>query len=237
MQSHEKLEALQNSLEAGGADKLRLELVRRARIFKRSWVDMAEGLSTVRSKELFRDWGYNDLHSYCQQELLLTKSTVDKLTGSFQLVQEHAPQVLQRDGVAQPLPSIDAVDYFAKALRTTEPAEPDPEWQPSEEKQGAITELKQAVFDDNKSVAVLRKDFGPVFFGKSDEERQVESLEKTRTTARRLESLLARLAEAELVEEEFIDTMVRQIAQLQEKLDVVIPDAKAALGEAKRKAS
>ena len=92
--THERLEALEHELEARGADGARLELVRRARNFKRSWVEMAEGLAKVRSRELHLEWGYEDFYSYCQMELLLTKSTVDKLTGSYQVVRAHAPQVL-----------------------------------------------------------------------------------------------------------------------------------------------
>ncbi|HJK93321.1 MAG TPA: hypothetical protein RMH85_23035 [Polyangiaceae bacterium LLY-WYZ-15_(1-7)] len=230
--THERLEALEHELEARGADGARLELVRRARNFKRSWVEMAEGLAKVRSRELHLEWGYEDFYSYCQMELLLTKSTVDKLTGSYQVVRAHAPQVLQRDGVAQPIPSIDAVDYFAKALREGEPANDGEEAEegPGEE---AVEELKQAVFDDGKSVAVLRRTFNPLFFPKPEGAEKVETLEKTRSAARRLEGLLGRV---EGLDEARVKELMRQLAELRKELDEVLPEAKAALGEAKRKA-
>lgn len=224
METHERLDALSNELAAKGADDVRLEIVRRARNFKRSWVEMAEALSQVKSRNLYLDWGYQDFHSYCQLELLLTKATVDKLTGRFAVVQEHAPQVLARDGVAQPIPSMGAVDYFAKALRGS----PDND---DEGEQAPWDDLKQAVFDDTQSVAVLRKSFDPIFFAKSETAETVEALEKTRVAIRRLEGLLARV---EGVSEEKLEVALRALADVREEVDTAIPEAKAAMS---RKAS
>ncbi|MEM9861511.1 MAG: hypothetical protein AAF938_07840 [Myxococcota bacterium] len=218
-QAHEKLEALEDELAARGADGVRLSLVRRARNFKRSWVEMAEALSMVRRKNLYLEWGYQDFHSYCQRELLLTRATVDKLTGTFAVMQEHAPQVLQRDGIAQPIPSMASVDYFAKALRGApenddEFALPDEQWD----------ELRHAVFDDNQPVAVLKKNYDSVFFAKPEGAEVVETLEKTRAAARRLEGLLAR---ATPLSEETVREAMASIAALREAIDAAIPEAKA----------
>jgi len=235
MSSHERLQALEEELQASGADQTRLELVRRARIFKRSWVDMADALIKVRKAGAFRKWGYDDFHDYCQSELLLTKVTVDKLTGSYQAVVEHAPQVLQRDGLAKPIPTVEAVDYFAKALKQLDPMNDTEEEEPEED---PLEDLKHAVFEDNKSVAVLRRQFNPVFFSKSDGQQKVESLEKTRAAARRLEGLLARGLEQELgLDETAALTLVKKLAALREELDVLLPKAKAALEHEERQAS
>ncbi|MAQ17164.1 MAG: hypothetical protein CMN30_20520 [Sandaracinus sp.] len=190
MATHERLADLEDLLASQCADRLRLELVRRARIFKRSWVEMAEGLHKVRNNQLYSDWGYKDLYSYCSQELLLTKGTVEKLLGSFGAIREHAPQVLQRDGLEQPVPNLDSVEYFAKALRTHDDDEDDfTAERPDEE---AWTDLKKAVFDDDAPVSELRKSFNPVFFpAKPEDEGKLR--EKTRAAARRLEGLLGRV--------------------------------------------
>lgn len=216
METHERLDAHREELAAKGADEVRLEIVRRARNFKRSWVEMAEALMQVKNRNMHLDWGYEDFHSYCQLELLLTKATVDKLTGRFAVVQEHAPQVLARDGVAQPIPSMGAVDYFAKALRGApeNDAEEDESWD----------DLKQAVFDDNQSVAVLRKSFDPIFFAKSEEDEAVENLEKARTAIRRLEGILQRVAG---VDDTKLEVAMRALADLREDVDQAIPEAKA----------
>ena len=77
------LDSLADHLAREGADALRIELVRRARNFKRTWVEMAEALVEVRDTQAYLAWGYQDLYAYCHQELLLRQPTVDKLTGSF----------------------------------------------------------------------------------------------------------------------------------------------------------
>ncbi|MEM9074888.1 MAG: hypothetical protein AAGE52_40700 [Myxococcota bacterium] len=219
MATHERLKALEKELAAQGADGVRLELVRRARLFKRSWVDMAEALLQVRRKALWEEWGYDDFFSYCSLELLLTKSTVEKLTGSYAAVQQHAPKVLARDGVAQPIPAVDAVDYFAKVIRDS----------PANDQDDEMGELKQAVFDDNQPVAVLRRTFNPIFFPKSEEQEDVEVLEKTRAAARRLEGLLQRV---EGLDEGRTDKLLKALAKLRDELADAIPKAKAAVEKA-----
>src|SRR5262245_30738106 len=116
----------------------RMEVVTRARVFKRSWVDMAEALTEVRSHGWFEGWSYGTLHAYAQEELHIKKTTVDKLTGSYAVIEEHVPHVLSWDGVAQPMPEMDAVEYFAKAL--------DP--QGERPTRAVVDELKQAIFED-----------------------------------------------------------------------------------------
>jgi hypothetical protein len=211
---------------------MRLELVRRARNFKRSWVEMAEALTKVRNAQVYLEWGYPDFETYCHSELMLTKSTVDKLTGSYAVVREHAPQVLDRDGLAQPIPNLDAVEYFAKALRGNEPAnDDDDDHGPGDD---VVRELRQAVFDDPKPVAVLRKTFDPLFFPKPAGSERVEAMEKTRAAVRRLEALLQEL---EGVDEGRVKQLLQLLVELRAELDAILPDAKAELGAAKRKAS
>lgn len=224
MSTHERLKALEEELEAKGADGARLEMVRRARVFKRSWVEMAAALTQVRRKRLWSKWGYDDFFAYCSLELLLTQATVEKLTGNYAVVREHAPKVLERDGIDKPLPAMDAIEYFAKVVRD----DPDNDDAPEEE---ALEELKQAVFDDNKSVAVLRRTFNPVFFPKDEDVEAVEVLEKIRSTARRLEGLLMR---AEGLSEDAVNRLTKQLVKLRDELAEVIPRAKADL---ERKAS
>ena len=221
MTTHERLKALEAELAAQGADSVRLELVRRARIFKRSWVDMAEALTQVRRQGLWRKWGYDDFHAYCSLELMLTKATVEKLTGSYAVVAEHAPKVLERDGIASPIPSVDAVDYFAKVLRER-PAN-DEAADEDEERWG---ELRKAVFEETKPVAVLRKTFNPIFFPKPEGQEAVENLEKIRSAARRLEGLLQR---AEGLDPGRVERVLKELAHLRDDLAEAIPKAKAAL--------
>ena len=177
--SVDRLDQLAEELIAKGEDGQRLELVRRARIFKRSWLEMAEALLVVRRSKAYARWGYKDLYAYCAEELQIRKATVDKLTGSYMTISEHAPKVLERDGVEREIPALAAVDYFNKAV--AEEADASSE---------VVKELRTAVFDDVRPVASIRKEFNPLVFPKPAGYEDLERLEKVGSTARRLINLL-----------------------------------------------
>ena len=173
-----RLDQLAEELAARGDDDQRLELVQRARRFKRSWLEMAEALLVVRRSKAYSRWGYKDLYAYCADELHMRKATVDKLTGSYMTISEHAPKVLERDGIENEIPAIDAVDYFRKAVGD------------SEATKDVVKELRSAVFDEVRPVAAIRKEFNPLVFPKPAGYEDLERLEKTGNAARRLLNLL-----------------------------------------------
>lgn len=219
-----KLDEIAAALAGEGGDAQRLELVQRARRFKRSWVEMAEGLVHVRATRAYLRWGYDDIYAYCEQELHIRRSTVDKLTGSFMALRRHAPQVLERDGVAQPIPSVDAVDYFARALRATREGDDDPpeDARPPHPPE-VVEQLRRAVFDENQSVVSLRRRFDPVLHPKPEGVAQLEALEKTRAAARRLENLLA---DCPGLSAKRVGEVRAALEHLQQDLETLIPQAR-----------
>jgi hypothetical protein len=187
MSSHEQLDALVERLERGG-DPERLDIVRRAQRFKRSWVELAEGLSKLRATRAYEAWGYADLHEYCMKELHLKQATVDKLTVSYGTLRRHAPDVLAYDGVAREVPSLDSVDYFSRALgvRNEDPENDAPARRRLDAPKAVIEELRSAVFDEARPVGELRKRFDPILKPKREGDAEQEVLKKTRALAERL---------------------------------------------------
>lgn len=180
-----KLRERAEELAAEGAEPLRLDAIARARRFKRSWLEMAEILSTIKLRRSYEAWGYPDLHAYCAAELSLKRGTVDKLTGSYRTVERHAPELLADGADEGKLPSFDAVDYFARALgdREGRRAEaPAPE---------VIEELKTAVFEEARPLASIRREFHATLYPKSDAELAAEHAERTRAQVRRVLDALA----------------------------------------------
>lgn len=188
MATHEKLGQLADELEAEGADSLRVQVLRSARAFKRSWVEMAESLVLVRNREAYLKWGYEDFYNYCALELQIKRGTADKLTGSYIALKRHAPSVLKRDGLSDTIPTCDAVDYFARALRS----EPPPERAPAkDERDDAMRDLKHAVFEEGAPVSILRQRFNPIFHPKPEHQEALESIRRTTAATRRLEKLIS----------------------------------------------
>jgi hypothetical protein len=183
MATHQRLGDLAEALEAEGADELRVHVVKRAQGFKRSWVLMAEALVEVRNREAYLDWGYQDFYSYCSYELQLKQATADKLTGSYIALERHAPSVLKRDGLNERIPTCDAVDYFARALRKGPSNDADdPAVAPE-----VVEELRHAVFEEGAPVSDLRKRFNPVLHPKPEGSEELDAIRRTTAGVRRLE--------------------------------------------------
>lgn len=190
-QAERKLDARRTQLQAEGADDLRLEVLDRARRFKRTWIELAEALKKVRDRHAYERWGYPDLHSYASHELQIKAATVDKLMLSFHTLERHAPQVLQRDGIREPIPSQQAVSYFANVLER-EPANASAEVD-TEERAQALQELRSAVFDDPQPVTELRRRFDPVLRPKPEHVQEQQLLRKLGAAADKVSELMSQV--------------------------------------------
>ena len=182
-----KLDALAEMLERTGDDPVRLDVVQRAQRFKRSWVDLADALTRLRQNRAYERWGYADLQEYCSSELAIRGATVDKLLLSFATVQRHAPEVLKRDGVARDIPSIDAVDFFSRALGSDDKPGPARRLDAADE---TIEQLRSAVFEEGSNVRELRDRFQPVLRPQAEHTDAQEPARKARAAAAKLCEML-----------------------------------------------
>jgi hypothetical protein len=218
MRSDSKLDALATMLERSGDDPQRLELVQRAQRFKRSWVELAEGLIALRQSHAYQQWGYGDLHEYCNKELSIRAATVDKLLLSFSTVQRHAPEVLARDGVAREIPSLDSIDYFSRALGTE--SKPGP-FRRLDAPDHVLDQLRSAVFDEGQNVRELRERFNPVLRPKPEQADNQDAARRTRAAAQKLSQLMGEvqgLTEARIARvQAAIEALIRDLDQLSEK--------------------
>jgi hypothetical protein len=216
---HEVLEALADRIESSGGDPMRVDIVRRAQRFKRSWVELAEGLTALRKNRRFEKWGYSELSEYCQKELHIKQATVDKLVLSYGALREHAPEVLRRDGVSREIPSLDAVDYFSRAVGSGDDEEATSTRRRIDAPREVLDELRSAVFEEGRTLGELRKRFDPIFRPKSAEEEAGEQL-------RKLKQLADRLAESvqhvEGLSEKRVARTLAAIEALQRDLDELL---------------
>ena len=188
-QATEKIEALLARLEATGADPKRLDALRCTQRFKRSWVELAQTLVAMRRDKAYEGWGFDDFHAYCSAELHLRRATVDKLTMSFSTLKRLAPAVLKWDGVQREVPSLQAVDYFGKAVDAAN-APPQGGPRPKQPPREVIKELRQAVFDEGQPVGQLRKRFDPILRPKPAGAEELDVVRKALSATRKLAELL-----------------------------------------------
>lgn len=249
--SARKLDALAALLERTNGDPKRIEAVRRAQGFRRSWVDLAEILCKVRSRNLYQKWGYTDFYEYAQDELTLKRATVDKLTVSYNTLERHAPEVLQRDGVATQIPDYESLDYYHRTVGELEAVAP-----PAEDMEAAnddperprrprgrvaqlpTPELRQefedAVFNEGQPLGELRRRFDPHFFPKPKGAEELERIKKAGATARKLAELLT---EIEGLPEQQVRKLEAELGKLRAQLDDLAEPIKDKVAKATARAN
>ncbi|MGE3634824.1 MAG: hypothetical protein AB7P00_33295 [Sandaracinaceae bacterium] len=194
-------------------ESFRMQVVSRARAFKRSWVDMAEALVEVRNRVLHRSWGYETLHGYAQEELNIKRSTCEKLTGSYHAIERHAPHVLGWDGVAQPMPEMDTVDFFARSVEPKPRRDGEIPDKPAPE---VVADLRRALFEDNATIPTLRKRLNEGKPPKDDDEARRALIERVRASARKLEELVVHV---DGLSEERVEQVTSCMEELRSDLD------------------
>jgi hypothetical protein len=174
-----KIDTTLADAEAAHADDPeRAELLRRARRFKSSWIELAEALTSAKRHALWRGWGYDSFEAYAKAELHLRQETVDKLTGSYSFLQRRAPAVLERDGLSDRVPSYQAVDF----LRRAEEREEAP--------RDVLDELRSRVLEEAAPVATVAKAYGDVVFPIDESTRKARDIAGVKNVAKRLRELL-----------------------------------------------
>jgi hypothetical protein len=170
--------ALADAETAHADDPERAELLRRARRFKNSWIELAEALTSAKRHSLWKGWGYDSFEAYAKSELHLRQETVDKLTGSYTFLQRRAPAVLERDGLRERVPSYQAVDF----LRRAEEEESAP--------RDVLDELRGRVLDEAAPVATVARAYGDVVFPIDEGTKRARDLAGVKNVAKRLREIL-----------------------------------------------
>jgi hypothetical protein len=174
-----KTEAALAEAEAAHADDPeRAELLRRARRFKASWIELAEALTAAKRGGRWKAWGYDSFEAYARGELRLRQETVDKLTGSYSFLQRRAPAVLRRDPLREPMPSYQAVDFLRRA----------------EESDGAprdtVEEIRRRVIDEAAPFGAVSRAYKDVVFPVDEDTRRARDVAGVKNVAKRLRELL-----------------------------------------------
>src|SRR5262249_14501455 len=136
----------------------RAELLRRARRFKASWIELAEALTEAKRSGRWKAWGFETFEEYAGKELHLRPETVDKLTGSYSFLQRRAPAVLSRDGLAAPVPSYQAIDFLRRAEEQGGPEE-------------AVEAIRRKVIDEAVPLPQVAREYKDVVFPIDDKTR------------------------------------------------------------------
>jgi hypothetical protein len=170
--------ALAAAEQAHADDPERVDLLRRTRQFKASWIELAEALTESRRRGTFRRWGYESFEDYTRRELFLRQETVDKLTGSFLFLKKSAPEVLERDGLARSIPSYQAVDFLRRAETESDAPE------------STVEQIRQRVLEEGAGLPAVSREFKESVFPIDPAAKRERDVSAVRNVAKRLRELL-----------------------------------------------
>jgi hypothetical protein len=189
-------------------DPERAELIARARRFKASWIELAEALASCQKSQRYTEWGYVSFEEYYRKELHLKTATVNKLVGSYAFLRRSAPEVLERDGLNEPIPSVESIDFLRRAEEVIESGQA-----PSD----LLSEVRRAVFDDSLSLGKLNRQFKESLFpSDADLEQRKRRKELVRLVAKLVEML-------EIVRDSVPDSVISEAEHALRALSEVLP--------------
>lgn len=164
-------------------DPERVELLRRTRRFKASWLELAEALADVKRSKHWQRWGFDTFEAYAKSELKLRPETVDKLTGSYSFLHKRAPEVLRRDPLDAPMPSYQAIDFLRRAEERAEEDDSVPS--------ATIVDIRKKVLDDGVPVATVARLYKDTLFPVPEAEKKEKDRAALKSTTKKLKELLS----------------------------------------------
>ena len=179
---HTKLDGVLAAAERRFAnDPERAELVARTRRFKASWIELAETLTACQRNQRYTAWGFSSFEDYYRKELHLKTSTVNKLVGTYAFLRKSAPEVLERDGVANEYPTIQSIDFLRRAEQAAQEGQVGTD---------LLAEVRRAILDDNLPAGKVQKQFKESLFPTDIEvEQQKRRREAVKLAQRLMDSL------------------------------------------------
>ncbi len=172
---------LEDKMLAAAGDPARAKVIQKARMFKRSWLELAEALTDVLERGSWEEWGYKSFDGYCKKELQITPSTAAKLTGSFRFLKSSAPTIIERshEDESAAIPDVKTVEFVQKA-----------------EERGAadedtMAEIRRVAFEEGARAPMLTRRFKSVAFPVTEAEEETKLMAQLSNTAKKLAALIA----------------------------------------------
>ncbi len=118
------LDRFDDRMKAVETGSFRYDILRCAKNFKSSWLDLGRFLTAVKKDRMFRDWGYLSFEAYCVKEVGIRKATGDKLLRSYFFMEREEPGYLKPEHLdnaeAPQVPSFETVDTLRKVKENKE---------------------------------------------------------------------------------------------------------------------
>ena len=172
------LENLEQKMEGIEENSIRYLVLKSAKDFKTSWIELGRSLYSVWKDKLYKEWGYSEFDIYTAKEIGIRKQTAMKLLKSYYFLEKEEPACLTREFTekkdAAVVPSLESVDCLrlAKSKKILD--------------EGDYAKLKKDVFENGKDAREVKNGLQVMIRERQELEPEEAQEKKKIATVKRL---------------------------------------------------
>lgn len=191
---------------------LRHQVLKNAKHFKTSWIELGQTLYTVWKDKLYKDWGYSNFDKYTAKEIGIRKQTALKLLKSYYFLEQEESAYLKNDygQEASSVPTLDSINALRLAKNKKELDRSDYE------------RLRANVFENGKDERSVKKDLTALMKQREELLPQEAWQKKKLSLIRRFLSLLKSIREEIRIAKVLPARVVKEVDKLISKLELEI---------------
>lgn len=87
-------------------DSIRYQILRSAKNFKTSWIELGQSLYSVWRDKSYKEWGYATFDAYSSKEIGIKKATALKLLKSYYFLEKEEPAYLEKSSAEGQSPAV-----------------------------------------------------------------------------------------------------------------------------------
>lgn len=204
------LKNIEEKMETLDTNSLRYQVLKSAKDFKCSWIELGRSLYSVYKDKMYKEWGYINFDVYVAREIGIRKQTAMKLLKSYYFLEKEEPQYLKSDYTdsAKPanIPSYESVNILRQAKNKKGLDEHD------------YSDLKKDIFERGKDAQEVKKNLGVIIRQRQELDPEEAQEKRKRSTVNRLlgqlrllkqEAQVLKLLSAPIIKE--IDNLIKNI--------------------------
>lgn len=205
------LETLEEKMKNIDENSLRYHILKSAKDFKTSWIDLGRALYSAWKDKLYKDWGYGDFNIYTSKEIGIRKQTALKLLKSYYFLEKEEPAYLEKDYAetkdAALVPSLEAVDVLRLAKNKKILGEED------------YFHLKSEIFEKGKDAREVKKNLGVIIKERQELDPEAAQEKKKNSVVKRLIGALKSLKNEAAILKLLPALLIKETQELIKKLE------------------
>jgi hypothetical protein len=211
-----RIEETMRGVEEGS---LRYRILKSAKEFKTSWVDLGRALYTAWKEKLFKSWGYATFDAYTAGEIGIRKATALKLLKSYYFLEKERSSYLEDDFIessdAARVPPIESIDLLRRAKEGKRVGGED------------YSALRASVFEKGSEPSEIRRELTRMIRQREDLDPEEAFRKRQRATMVRLLGALRSIRREAAASKLLPAALLGEIAALVKRIEAELPGAGA----------